>query len=125
MLVRALNSSAIKDLMSRFRFHQAVQEAVNGGITFGVPSTQLINGTNQTVPQHCENIDGVLVVVNDTGLANTEFAVIHNLNRIPQLLDVKRINANSIIFDSGTPWTTTKIFLKCPGAHLKVTLHIH
>jgi hypothetical protein len=125
MLIRNLiRDWLLKNSDEMFNFHKDVQKAVNGGITFGVPSTVLLNGT-QTVPQPCENINGVLVTVVTPLGGGTEFSVIHNLNRVPQLVDIKRMNSATVIFDSGTPWTKTQIFLKSTVGSITVTLHIH
>lgn len=71
------------------------------------------------------NINNIHIVVNDSGAANTEFVVNHNLNRIPSGFNVIRKNATCDIFDSGTTWTTTQIFLKCTAAHVKLVLEVY
>lgn len=117
MQVRHIFRGILDKTQDMFRFHQDVEQAINGGIEFGSPVTgKIIPGVN---------INGVWAIVADTGLANTEFSVIHNLNRIPVGFDVKRINLAAHIFDSGTVPTKTKMFFKCDVAHVVVTFFIH
>ena len=117
MLVRHISRAILNNIEEMFRFHQDTEKTINGGISFGMPVAGIANVG--------QNIDGVWLVVADTGNANTEFSVIHNLNRIPVGFDVKRINASANIFDSGTSPTKTKMFFKCNVAHVAVTLFIH
>jgi hypothetical protein len=72
-----------------------------------------------------QNIDGVPVEITNTGTVNTQFSVTHNLGRIPLQYDVKYINGNGVVYDSGTTWTKTQIFLKCSLANAHIRLFIH
>ena len=61
--------------------------------------------------------------VDDTGNADTEFAVTHALGRLPVGFVVYYSDAAAGVYDSGgTAWTTQTIYLKCDAAnaHLKV-----
>lgn len=49
------------------------------------------------------------------GVANTEFAVNHSLNRVPVTFFGHTDNGG-VIYKSTTPWTKTQIFLKCTTA---------
>jgi len=125
MQVRHLAYSFIQSIQERFKFHQDVEKAINGGISFGVPDTILIAGGFQTRPKHCDNIDGVLVMIPNSGSANTQFIVIHNLGRVPMGIDLKYSNVSGVWYDSGTTWTKTQIFIKFSGNNAKLILHIH
>jgi hypothetical protein len=127
MLLRAVIREWLKNPNALFNIHKDIEKAINGNISFGQPApvNDLIPTTTQTVPVHCENIDGVLVIVTNTGVANTEFEIVHNLGRIPTMFDLKRSNVALSVYDSGTAWTNTKIFVKCTAANAKITLHIH
>jgi hypothetical protein len=83
-------------------------------ISFGTE----INGDDQ-------NIAGQMVEVGLTGAANTQFTVTHNLGRVPLFYDVKYNNTAGVVYDSGTAWTTTQVFLKCSAASAKLILFIH
>ena len=48
--------------------------------------------------------------------ANTEFAVSHNLNRVPITLGGWDTNNGGVLYRSTTPWTKTQVFLKCTTA---------
>lgn len=114
----------IQGKQQRDRLQQDIEKQINGGIAFGVPSTVLFRGGFHTIAQRCDNIDGVLIKVPNSGTANTEFTIVHNLGRIPVGFDVKRINSASTVFDSGTAWTKTKMFLKCSGGNAIITLFV-
>lgn len=90
-----------------------------GNISFGKTS----NGKNG------QNIFGQWATVADTGTANTEFSVTHALAFetravIPANFLVTYINVGGVVYDSGTPWTSSHIYLKCSVAHAKLNLFI-
>jgi hypothetical protein len=64
------------------------------------------------------------VTVGDTGAADTEFAVDHPLGRVPAGFLVANIDAAGVVYDSGTAWTATVIYLKCSAANAGVTLWV-
>ncbi len=71
-----------------------------------------------------ENIDGQWQVISDTGTINTEFSVTHTLGSIPVGYLVTKINKGGVIYDSGTAWTSTTIYLKCSAANATVSLFL-
>lgn len=71
-----------------------------------------------------ENIAGEFQVVADTGAADTEFSVTHGLGSIPIGFLVTNIDKGGVIYDSGTAWTTTTIYLKCSAANAAVTVFL-
>ncbi len=71
-----------------------------------------------------ENIDGQWQVISDTGTINTEFSVSHSLGSIPVGYLVTKINKGGVIYDSGTAWTSTTIYLKCSAANATVSLFL-
>lgn len=73
-----------------------------GNVSFG-------SGVNGDTSQ---NINGVWVSGTTPGTPSTPFSVVHTLGRVPVGFDVKRINAAGSIYDSGTPWTSTEIFIE-------------
>lgn len=95
---------------------------LSGNVSFGAGNTDLQR-----------NIDGFWVIGLVTpGTPNTQFAVPYTLNlangkpgRVAIAFDVKRTNAAANIYDSGTAWTATQIFLKCSAASVTVSLFIH
>lgn len=96
------------------RFVEDIFKLIKRNISFGTT----VNGEDQ-------NISGQMVEVLNTGLANATFTVTHNLGRIPLFYDVKYINVNGVVYDSGTAWTKTQIFLKCSIINAHVRLFIH
>jgi len=76
-----------------------------------------------------QNIFGQWATVADTGTADTEFVVPHTLNFqtravVPKNYFVTYTNAKGIVYDSGTTWTSSNIYLKCSVAHAKLNLFI-
>lgn len=76
-----------------------------------------------------ENMFGQWATVSDTGTANTEFSITHSLSSqgisiIPGNYFITRINKGGVVYDSGSAWTTTKIFLKCSAANAALNIFI-
>jgi hypothetical protein len=90
-------------------------KALRGRISYG--------GLTQNGLQ-TDNIDGAYGTTSNSGAANTEFVVTHNLNRVPVGFHVIRQNGAGSFYDSGTTWTATQIFLKCSAANLSATFFI-
>lgn len=91
---------------------EQTDKILRGNVSFG-------DGTNT------DNVFGVWVTVISPVAPNTQFTVNHKLGQVPVAFDVKRKNAAGDVYDSGTPWTKTQIFLKCSGASVTLTLFIH
>ncbi len=90
-----------------------------GNVSFGKTS----NGKNG------QNVFGQWATVADTGTANTEFAVPHTLNFqtravVPGNFLITYINVGGVVYDSGTTWTSSNIYLKCSAAHAKLNIFI-
>lgn len=79
----------------------------------------------QQVDSGDQNIDGKMVEIANTGPANTQVAVTHNLGRVPQFIDFKYKNVSGDWFDSGTAWTASQVFIKFTIANMHVRLFIH
>jgi hypothetical protein len=93
-----------------------LSQAVNGGIDFGV--------STQTSPsQYSGNMNGQWANVTTPG-ANVEFAVPHNLGRIPSFYFFISDVACDLyqLPNTGTAWTAINIYLKCnvAGANVRV-----
>jgi hypothetical protein len=96
------------------RWTEDLYKLTNRNISFGTE----VNGEDQ-------NIAGHMVEVLDTGAANTQFQVTHNLGYVPLFYDVKYINGNGVVYASGTAWTVAAAFFKCSLANAHVRLFIH
>ena len=71
-----------------------------------------------------ENISGEFQVIADTGSADTEFVVAHSIGSVPVgYLVIKTDNAG-VIYDSGTTWTTTNVYLKSSVANSAITIFL-
>lgn len=88
-------------------------DIINGGIDLG--------GVNNP-----GNANNTHVALNQVVAANVEFAVIHNLGRVPTGVHIVRtVQSGLFLYDSGTAWTTTKIFLKSNIVNPVATLQIY
>lgn len=88
---------------------------LSGRIRFGPNNTNINKG---------ENILGQFVTYTSNSSANTEDAISHNLSSIPIGYIVVRISKGGVIYDSGTTWTSSKLFLKCSTTSTLVTLFL-
>ena len=71
-----------------------------------------------------ENVSGEFQVISDSGSADTEITLAHGLDAIPIGYLVIKIDKNGVVYDSGTTWTASEIFLKCSVANAAVTLFL-
>ena len=71
-----------------------------------------------------ENISGVWATYTSNAVADTEDAVSHSLGAIPTGFLVTNIDKGGVVYDSGTSWTDTTIYLKCSVASASVTLFL-
>lgn len=61
------------------------------------------------------------VTISDTGAANTDFEVTHNLGVVPRYY-IWNIDRNGVVYKGTTSWTTTKIYLRCSAANAQVNV---
>jgi len=67
---------------------------------------------------------GEALTVADTGSANAEFSVTHHLGRTPNGYIITKNDKACSVYDSGTTWTTTAIYLKCDTANIALSLSV-
>lgn len=87
------------------KYTMKLADAVNGGLKLN------------------ENIDCQVKSVT-TAAADTEVSVAHTLKRVPTGFIVINIDKAAIVYDSGSTWTTTNIYIKCNVATVAVKLLI-
>lgn len=90
---------------------QLMTSVLNGQVSFG-------NGTNP------DNIAGVWISVTSPVVANTDFTVTHNLNRIPVgylTMEVDRVN---VVYTGSVAATKTQITLRASVASAVLKLFI-
>lgn len=104
---KALFSSLINDI-------KKIIDCLNGRVRFGT-ATDGYRG---------ENIAGEFQVVADTGAANTEFTVAHTIGAVPIGFLVLNNNKAGVVYDSGSAWTASNVYLKCSVANCAVTLFL-
>lgn len=93
---------------------QDIMTAFQGRIRFGT-STNGYRG---------QNVSGEFHRKADTGNADTQFSVTHTLGIVPTDYIVTYISKGGVVYDSGTTWTTTTIYLKCTAANAAVNIFI-
>lgn len=59
------------------------------------------------------------VTVSDTGNADTDFEVEHNLGIVPRFY-IWNINKAGIVYKGSGTWTATSIYLRCSAANAEV-----
>lgn len=69
-----------------------------------------------------DNMELVIVSVADTGLADTEFVVTHNLGKTPSFY-VVNVATNCVVYDSNRAlWDDTTMRLKCSSPNQAIKL---
>lgn len=107
------NTFGIKDPNEK-RWVEDLYKILNRNVSFG-----------SNVDSEDQNIDGKMVAISDTGPANTQVIVNHDLNRVPRFIDIKYKSVAGDWYDSGAVWTNTQVFLKFTTANMSVRLFIH
>ena len=99
-----------------------IAKAVNGGLDFGDSSQ--VNTTAGTT--YTGNMNGQWANVAAPATPNTEFAIPHNLNRIPSFYFYNTDIAATVyqLPNTGTAWTTTNIYVKCSVASANLRIFI-
>ena len=93
------------------KLYEQLVRIVNGRLSFG----------NGLTP---DNMAGVWGVVADTGLANTDFTIIHNLLYVPTGFIVINQSVAGVLYQGSVAWTKTTITLRCSVAHDKILIFI-
>lgn len=93
-------------------------QALNAGIDFGL-------STQTNLRTYTGNMGGQWRNVVTPG-ANVEFAIPHDLGRVPSFY-LYNLEKNGVVYqlpDTGTAWTTTNIYVKCSVATSKLRIFI-
>lgn len=86
------------------RFMGELSGILNGGVTFA------------------DNFNAQIITISDTGVADAQNTVTHTLQRVPIGFIVLNRNKGGVMYDAGTAWTTTNLYLKCTTANTTVKL---
>ena len=68
-----------------------------------------------------DNINGIIQTVT-FNVANNEYEISHGLKRVPNGFIILNKSKASDVYDSGTAWTLSSIYLKCDTAGAVVKL---
>lgn len=88
------------------RYSQDLARVLNAGLKFA------------------DNFNAQIKEVTTNGSANTEDAVSHTLGRTPIGFLILNRDKAGIVYDSGTSWTATNIYLKCNVASVAIKIMI-
>lgn len=86
-------------------------QILNGSLGFG-------NGTD------VENVRGAWVTYTSNAVANTEDTVPHGLAVVPIGFIVIRRDKAGVVYDGGTSWTNSNLYLKCSTASTVITMFV-
>lgn len=67
---------------------------------------------------------GRQISLTSNGVANTEDTVVHDLGRVPRGFLVIKADKAGNVYDSGTAWTQSRIYVKSSAATMALTLWI-
>src|SRR5208337_1047963 len=112
MKLRRLSTVNYRNMDEKL-FTDQLQQLFNRHISFGIG-----------VDSQDQNIQGKMIEIADSGLANSSITINHNLGYIPKFYDVKYSSIATQVFDFGTTWTKTKIFLASSTAHTKIRIFV-
>lgn len=99
-------------------FLRRVILSINGNIEFGAPNATAL-------PTRGLNINGVFNQGTTPGVADQEFAVTHNMGRIPVGFITLSVDQNAAVLYKGvTAWTTKQLFLKCHQTSVNYVIFI-
>lgn len=71
-----------------------------------------------------DNMECVILTIEDSGPADTEFTVLHDLQKTPTLY-LYNIDAAGIVYDSRRDdWDAREMFLRCSLANCRITLFV-
>lgn len=93
------------------KLYEQLTRVINGLISFG-------NGLAR------DNIDGEWATVLDTGPANTDFTVTHNLLRPPVGFIVMTTYLGGVVYKGTVAWTNTTITLKDTVANDRILIFV-
>lgn len=71
-----------------------------------------------------ENIDGEFVTYTSNAVADTEDTVAHTLGSVPIGYIVVKQDKGSNVYEGGTAWTSTNLYLKQTGTSVATTLFL-
>ena len=86
-------------------------------------SLELANILNAGL-KFADNFNAQIKTFTTNAAANTEDAVAHTLKRVPTGFIIINRDKAGIVYDSGTSWTATNIYLKCSAAATAVKIMI-
>ena len=91
-----------------------ITETLKGRIRFG-------SGTSG---ERGENIAGEFVTYTSNAVADTEDTVAHTLGAAPVGFIIINRDKGGVVYDSGTAWTSSNLYLKCSTASTVVDLFL-
>ncbi len=88
---------------------------------YSMKLSDIINGDIRIT----ENLNVKILTISDSGNANSENTVAHTLKRAPIGFMVVNIDKAGIVYDSGTAWTASNLYVKCNVANAAIKLLVY
>lgn len=95
-------------------FLDKVTLALQGRISFG----------NSDDGNMGENMRGQFQVVADTGSADSELTIAHDLGYAPYGFILVKNDKAGVVYESGSAWTIDDVYLKCSAANSNITVFL-
>lgn len=105
------------NLQSLAKWLDNVAQVINGNVSFGSTTSNTDDETN---------IEGWKATGTSPAMADTEFAVSHNLGRTPFGFIVLSVSKNATLYQdpAGTAWDATTVYLKASAASVAYVIFI-
>lgn len=94
------------------KLYEQLARVLNGNVSFGNPTSGR------------DNVNGEWATVLDTGPANTDFTITHNMLRVPVGFIVMTSSKGGVVYKGTVAWTTTTITLKDTVANDSILIFI-
>jgi len=107
----------VKTGVAESEFDKALEQEL---LSYTYKLAQLLNGGLGFI----DNFNLQEKTYTTNAVANTEDAVAHTLGRVPSGFIVVNRDKAGVLYDSGTAWTATNIYLKCSVASTAVKIYI-
>jgi len=118
LIAPRLTENFNEDPRQRFMLEQFFRDMLNMAFRISLKAKDGTIGDGK----RAYNIDAVWVAYVSNSVADTEDTVSHSLGRVPLAAFVGLPDKNAVIYDSGTDWTATDVYLKSTAATTTVNL---
>lgn len=101
--------SRIKTSKPESEFDKSLEDEL---LSYSIDMSKILNNGLK----FSDNFNAQIKTYTSNGAANTEDAVAHTLKRVPTGFIIINRDKAGVVYDSGTSWTATNLYLKCSVA---------